>query len=102
MDGEKKKFRFSIGYLILAFWAVLLVQQVFSAYMQPNRVSYTDFKAAVAADRVEDVAIGQTVVRGHFKEAGGSGAGAGAPSQPAVPHPATSPDSAASRGFEVV
>ena len=35
MDGEKKKFRFSLGYLILAFWAVLLAQQLLSAYMQP-------------------------------------------------------------------
>ena len=49
MDGEKKKLKFSLGYLIVAFWAVLLLQQVFSAYLQPTRTSYSDFKAAVAA-----------------------------------------------------
>ena len=53
MDGEKKKLRFSLGYLILAFWAVLLLQQVFSAYLQPTRTSYSDFKAAVDAGQVD-------------------------------------------------
>jgi cell division protease FtsH len=67
MDGEKKKVKFSIGYLIIAFWAVLLLQQVFAAYLQPSRTSYSDFKAAVVAGRVTDVAIGRTVIRGHTK-----------------------------------
>ena len=67
MDGEKKKLKFSIGYLIIAFWAVLLLQQVFSAYLQPTRMSYSDFKAAVGAGRVTDVAIGRAVIRGHMK-----------------------------------
>jgi hypothetical protein len=67
MDGEKKKLKFSIGYLIIAFWAILLLQQVFSAYLQPTRTSYSDFKAAVGAGRVSDVAIGHAVIRGHMK-----------------------------------
>ena len=64
MDGEKKKLKFSIGYLIIAFWAVLLLQQVFSAYLQPTRMSYSDFKAAVSAGRVTDVGDGRAVIRG--------------------------------------
>jgi cell division protease FtsH len=67
MDGEKKKMRFSLGYLIVAFWAVLLLQQVFSAYLQPTRTSYSDFKAAVDSGRVSDVAIGHTLIRGHMR-----------------------------------
>ena len=60
MDGEKKKVRFSIGYLIVAFWAVLLLQQVFSAYLQPARTSYSDFKAAVDSGRdIELVLVGR-------------------------------------------
>ena len=66
MDGEKKKFKFSLGYLILAFWAVLLTQQLLSTYMQPTRMSYTDFKAAVGAGKVDDVAVGHTLIRGHL------------------------------------
>jgi cell division protease FtsH len=67
MDGEKKKLKFSLGYLIIAFWAVLLLQQVFAAYLQPTRTSYSDFKADVAANKVADVAIGHTLIRGHMK-----------------------------------
>ena len=75
MDGEKKKLKFSIGYLIIAFWAVLLLQQVFSAYLQPTRMSYSDFKAAVSAGRVTDVAIGRAVIRGHMKTESSGGRG---------------------------
>src|SRR5579871_6334764 len=69
MDGEKKRLKFSIGYLIIAFWAVLLLQQVVSAYLQPTRTSYSDFKAAVEADKVEEVSIGQTLIHGRMKQA---------------------------------
>ena len=44
MDGDKKRFRFSLGYLILAFWVVLLLQQIVSVYLQPTRMPYSDFK----------------------------------------------------------
>jgi cell division protease FtsH len=69
MDGEKKKLRLSFGYLILGLWAVLLVQQVLSAYLRPNRISYSDFKVAVAQNKVEEVAIGKTAIQGRMKEA---------------------------------
>ncbi|HVZ87817.1 MAG TPA: ATP-dependent zinc metalloprotease FtsH [Polyangia bacterium] len=85
--------RFSLGYLIVAFWAVLLLQQALSAYLQPNRTSYSDFKGAVDSGKVADVAVGHTLIRGHFK-----------PTEPAqtggahtAPKPAQTPT-----GFEVV
>jgi len=89
MDGEKKKLKFSIGYLIIAFWAVLLLQQVFSAYLQPTRMSYSDFKAAVSAGRVSDVAIGRSVIRGHMKTEAPAEAQAGEKITPAQPAQAT-------------
>jgi cell division protease FtsH len=67
MDGEKKKLKFSVGYLIVAFWAVLLLQQALSAYLQPNRTSYSQFKSAVDSGKVEEVAIGQTLIHGRMK-----------------------------------
>jgi len=69
MDGERKKLRLSVGYLILGLWAVLLVQQVLTAYLRPNRISYTDFKTAVAQGKVEETAIGKTVIQGRLKAA---------------------------------
>src|SRR3954468_12176257 len=80
MDGEKKKLRLSFGYLILGLWAVLLVQQVLSAYLRPNRISYSDFKTAVAQAKVEEVAIGKTTIQGRMKAAA-----AGAPEKPGTP-----------------
>jgi cell division protease FtsH len=67
MDGDKKRFRFSLGYLILAFWVVLLLQQIVSVYLQPTRMAYSDFKAAVAAGNVEEVAVGKTLIRGRLR-----------------------------------
>jgi len=69
MDGERKKLRLSVGYLILGLWAVLLVQQVLSAYFRPNRISYTDFKTAVAQGKVEETAIGKTIIQGRMRAA---------------------------------
>src|SRR6185295_16707701 len=69
MDGEKKKLRLSFGYLILGLWAVLLVQQVLSAYLRPNRISYSDFKVAVTQNKVEEAAIGKTIIQGRMKDA---------------------------------
>jgi cell division protease FtsH len=86
MDGEKKKLRLSFGYLILGLWAVLLVQQVLSAYLRPNRISYSEFKGAVAQNQVEETAIGKTLIQGRMKE--------GAAAQPAPPPTQQQPPSA--------
>jgi len=86
MDGEKKKLRLSFGYLILGLWAVLLVQQVLSAYLRPNRISYSDFKGAVSQNQVEETAIGKTLIQGRMKE--------GAAAQPAPPPTQQQPPSA--------
>jgi cell division protease FtsH len=68
MDGEKKKLRLSFGYLILGLWAVLLIQQLLSAYLRPTRISYSDFKVAVAQNKVEEAAVGKTLIQGRMKE----------------------------------
>jgi cell division protease FtsH len=101
MDGEKKKLKFSVGYLIIAFWAVLLLQQALSAYLQPNRTSYTDFKAAVNSGRVEEVAVGQTLIRGRMKPAAAAPA-ASAPTSTPSPGHTTSSAAAAAVPFETV
>src|SRR5262245_2614610 len=94
MDGEKKKLRLSFGYLILGLWAVLLVQQVLSAYLRPNRISYSEFKTAVAQSQVEEVAIGKTLIQGRMKEGAAAAPApdqakdqAAKPAQPAPPAP---------------
>jgi cell division protease FtsH len=87
MDGEKKKLRLSVGYLILGLWMVLIVQQVLSAYLRPNRISYTDFKTAVSENKVEEAAIGKTLIQGRLRStpAQPPAASPGAPAQPKPP-----------------
>ena len=71
----KKKFKFSIGYLILAFWGAMLGQQLLTAGSTGSDLSYSDFKKAVAAARVDEVSIGPTTIRGRLKaEAAATGA----------------------------
>ena len=91
MDGEKKKFRFSIGYLILAFWVVLLVQQILGAYVQPARMSYSDFKTAVTADKVEEVAVGRSLIRGHLKQSAAPAAEPAPATRPLAPPTSAEP-----------
>jgi cell division protease FtsH len=83
-SGEPKKFKFSVGYVILAFWIALLLQQVLTIYLHPDKLPYSDFKQAVAAGKIDDVAIGATNIHGHFKNDDGAAA---ATSQPAAPAP---------------
>src|SRR4051794_17678125 len=86
-SGEPKKFKFSVGYVILAFWIALLLQQVLTIYLHPDKLPYSDFKQAVAAGKVDDVAIGATNIHGHFKNEDGAGAPTSQPIAPPPPPP---------------
>jgi cell division protease FtsH len=87
-SSEPKKFKFSVGYVILAFWIALLLQQVLTIYLHPEKIPYSDFKQAVAAGKIDDVAIGATNIHGHLKNVDGAAA---ATSQPPAPAPAPAP-----------
>ena len=109
MDGEKKKLRLSFGYLILGLWAVLLVQQVLSAYLRPNRISYSDFKSFVVQNKVEEASVGKTVIQGRMKDNPPAPAAAAKPDQqqqqpqqPAKPAPSTDASKNRMNSFETV
>jgi len=109
MDGEKKKLRLSFGYLILGLWAVLLVQQVLSAYLRPNRISYSDFKSFVVQNKVEEASVGKTVIQGRMKDSPPAPAAAAKPDQqqqqpqqPAKPAPSTDASKNRMNSFETV
>src|SRR6185503_15752753 len=103
---DKKRFKFSIGYLILAFWGLMLAQQLLSTHASTTDLSYTDFKSAIRAGRVADVSIAPTVIHGHLKAEGapeGPAAGSLRPPAPA-PAPASPPSgrAEAARGFDTM
>jgi cell division protease FtsH len=63
---EKKQRRFSIGYLILAFVAILVMQH----YIGRSRVEvidYSQFKSLLNQRLITDLTIDETAIQGHMK-----------------------------------
>jgi cell division protease FtsH len=85
---EKKRFKFSIGYLIIGFWGLMLAQQLLSTHASATDLSYSDFKSAVSDGRVAEVAVTPTVIHGGLK-AEGPAAGANDDRTTAPPAPRT-------------
>lgn len=67
---EKGKLKFSIWYVIFALWALLMLQVFIMPFFHPGQISYSEFKAAVAADKVVEVAISPTTIHGRMKPEG--------------------------------
>ena len=67
-----KKISFSIWYVILAFWALLLLQSYFGALKQAEEIPYSEFKALVATGKVAEVSIANQTLSGTLKAEGES------------------------------
>ncbi|MEW6544091.1 MAG: ATP-dependent zinc metalloprotease FtsH [Nitrospirota bacterium] len=67
MDPKQKQF--SIWYVFIALWALMLFQIFVAPYFNPTEIPYSEFKAAVAADKVEEVAVSSSVIHGRMKPA---------------------------------
>ncbi|HET8761145.1 MAG TPA: ATP-dependent metallopeptidase FtsH/Yme1/Tma family protein, partial [Nitrospiria bacterium] len=64
---DKKQVRFSVWYLVIALWVIALIQLFVAPAFGPSELSYSEFKAAVAAGKVDDVSISPTVIHGRLK-----------------------------------
>ena len=64
---DKKQRQFSIWYVFIALWAIMLFQLFVTPYFNPTEIPYSEFKEAVASDKVEEVAISPTVIHGKMK-----------------------------------
>jgi cell division protease FtsH len=73
---DKKKVTFSIWYLLIAFWVLLLFQSLMTHALSPKEMIYSDFKEAVAAGKVEEVSISKTTIQGRLKPEKGEKEGA--------------------------
>ena len=62
-----KKFKFSIWYLIGAFWALILFQEIYLAYKHQAEIPYSQFRNWVEQDKVSEVAISETIIHGQVK-----------------------------------
>ncbi len=65
-----KKISFSIWYVFLAVWAVILVHDFISALQKIEELPYSEFRQLVAADKVAEVAVGSHTLTGKLKPEG--------------------------------
>ncbi len=68
-----KKYRISIWYFIIAFWGLIILQEIYVASQHLDEVPYSQFKEWVQEDMVAEVSITETVIHGTLKETDGEG-----------------------------
>ncbi len=62
-----KQKQFSLWYVFIALWALMLFQTFVTPLLNPSDIPYSEFKAAIAADKVAEVAIAPAVIHGRMK-----------------------------------
>lgn len=67
-----KKVSFSIWYVILAIWAIILIQDFVRALHKIEELPYSEFKTLVLTDKVAEVSVGSQILRGKLKPEGES------------------------------
>jgi cell division protease FtsH len=62
-----KQKQFSIWYVFIAIWALMLFQVFVTPFFNPTEIPYSEFKASVAAGKVEEVSISTAIIHGRMK-----------------------------------
>jgi len=68
-DSQQKQTRFSVVYILLAFWALILLQEAYLAFQHLDEVPYSQFKTWVTEDKVAEVALTDQMIQGTLKPA---------------------------------
>lgn len=62
-----KKYRVSIWYFIIAFWGLIILQEMYFAAQHMDEVPYSQFKTWVQEDKVAEISITDKVIHGKLK-----------------------------------
>ncbi len=65
---DPKQRQFSIWYLFIALWVLILIQTFLPSFLNPTEIPYSEFKEAVAAGKVTEVAVTPQIIHGKMKE----------------------------------
>jgi cell division protease FtsH len=60
----EKQHKFSIWYVLLGIWVVLLIQNVLSSYLAIKTIPYSEFLELLKQRRVSEVAISVNQIQG--------------------------------------
>ncbi|HBP90394.1 MAG TPA: cell division protein FtsH, partial [Nitrospiraceae bacterium] len=63
----EKKYRVSIWYFIIAFWGLIILQEMYFAAQHMDEVPYSQFKTWVQEDKVAEISITDKVIHGKLK-----------------------------------
>lgn len=65
---DPKQRQFSIWYLFIALWVLMLIQMFLPSFFNPTEIPYSEFKEAVEAGHVTEVAVSPLIIHGKMKE----------------------------------
>lgn len=64
----EKKHRVSLWYFLIAFWALIILQEIYVASQHLDEVPYSQFKNWVQDDKVAEVSITEKIIHGKLKQ----------------------------------
>ncbi|MDL1888897.1 ATP-dependent zinc metalloprotease FtsH [Nitrospirales bacterium NOB] len=65
---DPKQRQFSIWYMFIALWVLMLIQMFLPSVFNPTEIPYSEFKEAVEAGKVTEVAVSPQIIHGKMKE----------------------------------
>ncbi|MBN2283891.1 MAG: ATP-dependent zinc metalloprotease FtsH [Deltaproteobacteria bacterium] len=68
----EKHHKFSIWYVLIAIWAVLIVQNYLSTVFAVKVIPYSQFLTLLKEDRIQEVAVTENRIQGKMKDEAGS------------------------------
>ncbi len=68
----EKHHKFSIWYVLLGIWAVLILNNIIAGQIGPKQVAYSEFLNQLRADKIKEIAIGKDVITGKMIDSDGS------------------------------
>ncbi|MDR1933120.1 MAG: ATP-dependent zinc metalloprotease FtsH [Spirochaetales bacterium] len=72
---NKGQFKFSLWYLILAFFVLMIVQNVMTNTVPDSLIGFSDFKKKIESGEIRHVQIGENYYHGYTEENNGRGGG---------------------------
>ncbi|HEY8160698.1 MAG TPA: ATP-dependent zinc metalloprotease FtsH [Methylocystis sp.] len=67
-SGEKSKSHFDIGYFLLAFTLILVLQQALATYSRTDVIAYSEFYDMLREGKIAEVEVGEKLVRATLKK----------------------------------
>jgi cell division protease FtsH len=65
---DQKQRQFSIWYVFIALWALMLFQMFVTPFFNPTEIPYSEFKKALEDGQVTEIAVSTTLIHGKMKD----------------------------------